>query len=447
MRTTYAHQGGEGAIDGAAGAEAHIDQDRWPGIAQLPQLHFATSRTKREEARFASACRRAGIELAGQNPDITIESDALFLRIADAGWLGLMESFMAGEWRAKDLTTVLMGLIKVGYEPTKITLAGLKLRRASHLNPSEELASIPPELMKHSAADGMSIFSAVFQSGVSTTVREAVDSYVRGAGKGREPARHFVDVTEIVAPVNVEREDLGAAQVHGIEMLLEAGDVGAGTHLMVYPTVGGAVAMAASRKKATVDTFTLDPEMALAVEERLTFAGLSDAVHIINPTDIPQRWAGGSRYDAVISIGTLDTLYPAAKKRVLKDIDHMLVAGAKAVLQTDIVKAPGQATDAIASLRAYMWPGLSYLEMADIHRMVDRNTSLRVIAETHIGAHQADSLKLRRAIFEGNLREAAADGFDVAYRRLWRYQFALREALLRCGILDTVQLTLRTRRR
>lgn len=354
---------------------------------------------------------------------------------------------MAGEWRAKNLTEVLMGLLNVGYAPTKLTLAGLKLRRASHLKPSEELASIPPELMKHSAADGMSVFSAVFQSGVSTTVREAVESYVRGAGKGREPGRHFVDVTQILAPIDVEREDLATAQAHGIEMLLEACEAGPGTHLMVYPTVGGAVAIAASRKKATVDTFTLNPDMAMAVEERLIFSGLSDAVQIINPPEAPKRWAGGSRYDAVISIGTLDTLDPAAKKQVLKDIDHMLVAGAKAVIQTEILKTPGQAEDAIASLRAYMWPGLSYVEMSDIHLMVDRTTSLRVIAETHIGAHQADSLKLRRAIFEGQLREAAADGFDVAYRRLWRYQFALREALLRCGILDTVQLTLRTRRR
>ena len=44
-------------------------------------------------------------------------------------------------------------------------------------------------------------------------------------------------------------------------------------------------------------------------------------------------------------------------------------------------------------------------------------------------------------------RDAAADGYDVVYRRLWFWQLALREALARLGMLDLVQLRLATRSR
>ena len=64
-----------------------------------------------------------------------------------------------------------------------------------------------------------------------------------------------------------------------------------------------------------------------------------------------------------------------------------------------------------------------------------------------MGSHHEQSLAMQRSLFSGHTREAAAAGFDIAYRRLWDYQFALREALFRLGMLDTVQFTLTHRNR
>ncbi|ERA55866.1 cyclopropane-fatty-acyl-phospholipid synthase, partial [Corynebacterium diphtheriae DSM 43988] len=47
----------------------------------------------------------------------------------------------------------------------------------------------------------------------------------------------------------------------------------------------------------------------------------------------------------------------------------------------------------------------------------------------------------------GNIRQAAADGFDVVYRRLWIYQLAMREALFIAGAVDAVQCLATTRHR
>ena len=45
------------------------------------------------------------------------------------------------------------------------------------------------------------------------------------------------------------------------------------------------------------------------------------------------------------------------------------------------------------------------------------------------------------------LREAAAAGFDPVFRRLWTFQFALREALMTLGMIDAVQFGLAHRNR
>ena len=46
-----------------------------------------------------------------------------------------------------------------------------------------------------------------------------------------------------------------------------------------------------------------------------------------------------------------------------------------------------------------------------------------------------------------SLREAAAAGFDPVFRRLWTFQFALREALMTLGMIDAVQFGLAHRNR
>ena len=99
------------------------------------------------------------------------------------------------------------------------------------------------------------------------------------------------------------------------------------------------------------------------------------------------------------------------------------------------------------SLRAYIWPALEYRDVDGLRKIVDKHTGLRVIGETHAPEHLALSLKHQLTTFQGQLREAAADGFDAVYRRLWVWQLALRQAMAELGMLDVVQYTLIHRHR
>ena len=424
---------------------AAIDAAAWPGLADVPAGRLVDLRARVAEASFARACAAAGLELdpAG-DPDLVVEHDALFPRLAVSGWLGLAESFMAGEWHSDRLTDVLEALIGTGYRPR----GGIPGRLPSPGRYGG--GELPAELVRLSSGDGFSAFGGVFASGVPTTVRTAVPSHVPGHSRGRGLTTHFVDLTTFSDPEDVDREDLGDAQARTVEMLLDAARVTAGTHLLEYPSTGGAVAIGAAHRRATVDTLTADPRQARWVTEQLMLAGVDASVHtevIDHPVPGPRDWRGS--HDAIVSVEKLEVLDERDRAGYIRALDRLLTMGGFVSMQTVI------ATDALSpvargaldALRAYVWPGLAYPTATDVHRLVDRESGLRVTAQTHVGGHHQRSLAMQRSLFEGQTREAAAAGFDIAYRRLWSYQFALREALFRLRMLDTVQFTLTHRNR
>ncbi|WKD57692.1 cyclopropane fatty acyl phospholipid synthase [Corynebacterium capitovis DSM 44611] len=394
---------------------------------------------------FARACSSAGLEVGeGEGADLTVERAELFPRLAVSGWVGLAESYMAAEWATpstQSLVDAIVALISAGYRPR--ATPRWSLSSCEHARPSGD---IPPDLVQHYAGDGTSSFAGHFATGVATSERVKFRSHTPGAGRRGEPAAYFVDVTNYSDPVGPERGDLGDAQRRSAEMLLDACGAGPGTHLIEYPSSGGTLAVLAAHRRGTVDSLTTDPAMARSLAEHLVYEGVDDAVRVE---------LGGSHggrvgsYDAVVAAEKLETLSDKSKEAYLRSIGRLVRPGGRVALQT-IVQTPSytKAADAaVDSLRAYVWPALSYCAVEDIGQIVDRATPLRMVACTHAPGHLAESLRLQRELFDAHLREAAADGYDPVYRRLWRWQFAVREALARMGMLDVVQITFTARRR
>ncbi|WP_018295481.1 SAM-dependent methyltransferase [Corynebacterium lubricantis] len=425
-----------------------LDTDMWPGVASVPDGFGMKVRSRLAEAQFARAVAAAGLHLrvdeSDTTPDLVIEYPELFNRLAEGGWVGLAEGYLAGEWRTEtpeDLARVLKELLSANYRP-----------RTTRIDPNSTFVGgeIPPELVARYSGDGMSSFAGRFATGVPTTQRIKADSHVRGAGRGNEPATHFIDVTEISEPVDVERADLGDAQRRSVEAILETLSVGPGSHVLEYPSAGGAFAIAAAQQRATVDTVTSDPAVSAAISERFTFAGVSEAVHteLLDDASLnPGSWHG--RYDGIASMEKLETLGHQQRAGYLSAIDRLLAPGGRVGLQsvvaTDLMNQAGSAS--LESLRAYVWPALDYPTVEGFRQLVDKRTGLRVVGEVHAPKHLELTLRLQRKMFTGQLREAAADGFDVVYRRLWIWQLSLREALAALGMIDVVQFTLTHRHR
>lgn len=420
---------------------AGIDADVWPGIVTIPTGMFAAARSRRAEAEFAAACDKAGLRLDGPDPDLRVMYEQVFTRVAYSGWLGLAEGFMAGEWESDNLVRVLVRLLEVGYRPggVKNQVGGLYL--------GEE---IPDSLVRLYSGDGMSVHGPVFSSGVPTTERVRMRSYVPGAGKRDEPAQHFVDVTELSAPTVVERADLGDAQLRAVAGLLDAARVGIGTHMLDFPSSGAALPIAAARRSATVDVFSSDAQQVDDVRDVLALADVDSSVHVELLESLfpnPRTWP--SNYDVITSVEKLEVMDAQAQQVYAQSLNRMLAHGGFLAVQT--VTATGRFAQVVEQcsdvLRAYIWPALNFLSVEELHRLFDVNTQLRIIAQTHIGGHYMEGLAMQRETFEAQLREAAANGYDRVYRNLWIFQLSLREALFRVGALDAVQLVVTSRYR
>lgn len=423
-----------------------IDVEEWPGVASVPNLAFAGARARQAEYRFAKACSNAGLVLLGNDPDLIIDHEELFSRLAASGWLGLAESYMAGEWRSERLADVLTALLGTGFKPRgklsgSFTLPGQAVDAGG---------ALPNELIRLSSGDGMSAFGGVFASGVPTTLRTAVKSHVPGAGRNREPASHFVDITKISEPVAVEREDLGEAQRRAASFLLDGAKVKAGSHVLEFPSSGGALAILAARRQGTVDALTADPAQVSSLEETFVLAGVEEDIHIeVIPQAIPSPREWGGAYDSIVAMEKLEVVGKHGSKRFIKAIDRMLTTGGNVAMQSLVATDQWSpvCSEAISLLKAYIWPALHYPTVDEVHQLVDRDSSLRVVKETHFAGHYLKSVQLQREVFEGQIREAAADGFDAVYRRMWVYHYALIEALLRLGCLNAVQFALTTKNR
>ena len=423
---------------------ATVDAQQWPNIVSVPTGRFMGWRARRAEAAFAGACARAGLELDPDNePDLVVDHAELFDRIAANGWIGLAEGYMAGEWRTETpdaLVHVVGKLLEVGFNP-KTTLG-----REARFSGGE----VPPELVAKFSGDGMSAFAGHFATGVPTMERVSVPSHSPSAGRGKEPKNYFVSETNYSAPLETEKLDLADAQARSVGMLLDAAVVRPGTHLAEVPSSGGAVAIAAAGRRATVDSIVTDPAVVRTLRERLTLGGAEDAVHLNVVEGLPRGMdRRKARYDAVVSAEHLETMPTRVQAHYFALIDGLLARSGRAALQTVVAtgKMTPAAQSALESLRAYIWPTLNYQTVDQIRKTVDSRSGLRVIAQTHAPDHLELSLKHQRTVFQSQLREAAADGFDAVYRRLWMWQLALREAMAHAGMLDVVQLTLTHRHR
>lgn len=424
---------------------AAIDAQAWPSIATVPGGSLLPLRARIAEAHFAKACRNAGLELdPGAQPDLIIDQESLFARIAQAGWLGFVESYLAGEWRTPDsaaLVKVLTRLLATGYAPR----GKVQVPVAPY-----DGGQIPADLVRLYSDEKTSSFAGIFSTGVATTVRDSMTSYVPGQHGNHEPKHHFIDVTSISEPQDVERDDFHDSQARAAQFLLDDLGVTASSHLLEFPANGSVLAEVAGRRRAVVDTLSNDAEHLAALRDDLVLAGVEDFVHtqhISNPLPTPSDWQG--RYDAIACMEAFEYLSRTDRVYFLRHAGRLLAPGGKLGLQT-LVATDGMtasARNALLALRAYIWPGLDYLDTTSHHKLFDQKSGLRIIKQTHFGSHYRKSLQLQRSFFEGHMREAAASGFDAVYRRLWVFQLALRETLLDLGMLDAVQFTATHRHR
>lgn len=433
---------------------AIIDERRWPGVARVPGGRLAGVRADLARRGFTRALARAGVvdvaaDDAAGGRRIRIRDAALYARIADSGWLGLGESYLAGEWDSDTLPETLAALLAAGLDAGPGGRLGRGLRTVAGPRPDAAEADpggdLPASLVALYAGPGLAPGSALFASGPATTVVEQVPLPGPGAGRRGAPDQVPVEVTRVADPVAPDRADLPAAQARRVAAMLRLAGVRAGDRVLEWPAAGGAAAIAAAQAGAAADVLAVSDDAAEAVLAAAGAAGLAPAVRVLRAPDaLPGPRAFPSDYDAILCVERLETLGAAGLRTWLRDAERLLAERGRIVVQAAVATGDFDETaaEALQLTRSYVWPALHHPSLAALQRTVARDTGLRIVSRTHFPGHWAASLRLWRARFEANSRQAAGLGYDRVYRRLWDYHLALQEALVASGRLDMVLLEL-----
>lgn len=420
-----------------------VDATKWPRLVQPLEGFALKTRARLAESEFARACEAAGVTLSGVDAQIRVDHELLFERIARSGWTGLAEGYMAGEWSVASsdvLVDVITKLLQQGYVP-----------RRTAWKPQAETAgaTLPHSLVQHFSGDGVSAFQGHFATGVATTERQLTRSYPEQRTKQQGAKRRFIDVTTFEAPMSAERSDLGDIQARSARQLLDLVGAGRGMRILEYPSTGGAVALAAASRGSVVDALVDSHEIAASLREYLILNGASTDVRVAVGKLGEPHWAQQhGPYDAIVSFGQLEACPKKDKVHYLRAMDRMLLPGGRIGMQSVMARRSGaKAVDracrvALQVLGAYVWPGMEYMYEREFLKLVEQQTRLQAISVSRAPEHLRLSLRLQRQMFDGRLREAAADGYDEVFRRLWLWQFAVREAVTAVGGLDLAQAVL-----
>ncbi|MEJ5919910.1 class I SAM-dependent methyltransferase [Corynebacterium sp. H78] len=435
-----------------SGERSSIDASRWPRVARTPDGFMLDNRSKWAADAFAATCARAGIarETSREGTDelrIEVRDEMLFDRIAEADWLGLGESYLAGEWDCERLPEALSKLLDEGLDGGPKGSMLRSMRTLARSRPQPEAisggAELPTTLLGLIAGPNLATGSALFASGVRTTVQEMKTNHAPGAGRSGFPSKWPVHVTYIDPPKHVARVDFATAQLRRIDAMLDAGRVRAGDHVLVWPSTGGEVALRAADRGAGVDVLAVREDHAETILDRAEEAGLGGVVQVLRAdNEVPSPREFDSDYEAIINVERLETFGKARLRSWLRNAERILTPEGTIVVQMAVAtdtfdEAADSATDIV---RSYIWPNLYYPTMENLRRIVDRDTGMRIAAETHYPGHYSETLKLNRDFFAACSRKAAGLGYDRVYRRLWDYHLALQQALVDTGRLNMVQL-------
>lgn len=428
-----------------------VDAERWPGVARVPDGPLLGKRADLARKSFRRACARYGVQIDGPG-SATIgirDSDAMFRRIAEADWVGLGESFLAGEWESDTLPRTLAALFDAGLDVGAEGRVGRSLRKLSGRRPTPRATGpggeLPASLIELFAGPALTGGSALFASGARTTSLEEIPNQAPGAGRGGVPAHWKVDVTRIDAPEGVIRADLPEAQARRVDRMLDLARVRAGDRVLEWPSSGGELALRAADRGASADVLAISDDHADAVGKRAAEAGLSGPVRVLRADQVipsPRDFDGD--YEAIFNVERLETFGLDGIRRWLRGAERVLADRGTIVVQMAVAgdRFDDSAGAALDLVRSYVWPALHYPTMDELRRIVDRDTGLRILSESHLPAHHERTLELWRELFAVHSREAAGLGYDRVYRRLWDFHLALQQALVASGRTDMVQIEL-----
>jgi cyclopropane-fatty-acyl-phospholipid synthase len=338
---------------------------------------------------------------------------ALARALALRGDLGFAEAYMRGDWSSRDLPGLLY-LFSVNLEAyerdQRRSLPVRLMTRLQHL------------LRRNSRRGSRRNIAAHYDLGN--------DFYAR-----------WLDGSMSYSSAVYDRSfDLARAQERKYELILAQLDPEPGEHILEIGCGWGGFAEYAARQGMLVTAVTLSQEQYDYAARRIRAAGLQDQVEL----RLADYRTLQGQFDHIVSIEMFEAVgqeYWATYHEVL---NRCLKPGGRVALQVITIRKDLFETyrrESGGFIQRYIFPG-GMLPTENHLCELARESGLEPLAMERYGEHYADTLADWGEAFNAQTPWLEEHGYDVRFRRMWRYYLAFCEAGFRDGRIDLVHLCL-----
>ncbi|MDX1961672.1 MAG: cyclopropane-fatty-acyl-phospholipid synthase family protein [Pirellulales bacterium] len=352
-----------------------------------------------------------------QIPPVSVEilNPRLYGELALGGSLAAGETYARGWWRASELTDFLRLMLRNTQE-LRLDGGSAWLKRVGHV---------------------------LLHWWQRNTVRGSRQNISAHYDLGNDFFAQFLDPTlsYSCARFSTPQTDLESASLAKIDDLCQKLDLRAGDHLLEIGTGWGAFALHAARKYGCrVTTTTISREQAAHARAKITNAGLSDRITLLEQDYRQLR----GQYDKLVSVEMLEAVGHQFYDRYFSQCAQLLKPGGKFALQSITIADQkfDQYRRGVDFIQRYIFPGGCLPSVTAICQSLTRATRLRVVQLEDLSAHYAHTLALWRREFNKNLDKIRALGYPETFLRLWEYYFCYCEAGFRERQIGLAQLVL-----
>ncbi len=346
---------------------------------------------------------------------IRVNSPAFYPKAVFGGSIGAGESYVAGDWDADCLTT----LVRIVARNSKLLdrleqrwswLARPWQRVKFLLRPNDRSGSKKNILAHYDLGNRM------YESFLDSTMMYSAAVYPDAETSLEEAAVYKLD--HICRRLDLRPED-------------RVIEIGSGW--------GGFAIHAATQYGCHVTTTTISDAQYEEAARRIATAGLEDRITLLKQD---YRDLEGT-YDKLVSIEMIEAVGHRYLPQFFEQCMHLLKPDGMLLLQAITIQDQlyQRYLRSVDFIQEYIFPGGCLLSNQHLMKLVSDKTDMVVRGLEDFGLDYARTLKDWNDRFMSNFKNIEQYGYDERFKRLWRYYFSYCEGGFRERTISVVQLT------
>lgn len=360
-----------------------------------------------QHARFGDSDAPLHAELHILHPDAWAE-------IALGGSIGAAESYMNGDWRCNDLTS----------------LVQIFARNLNLLDQMESKVAFFTDL----ARKGLHWWHRNSQSQARKNIAAHYDL-------GNDMFKLWLDPLMMYSSAIYPSADstLDTAARHKLQRIGEKLQLGPNDHLLEIGTGwGGLSVYLAQTFGCKVTTTTISKEQHALARERIDAAGLTDRVELLLEDYRDLK----GQYDKLVSVEMIEAVGLQYLPQYFRKCSSLLKADGAFLLQSITIadQRYDYAAKNVDFIQRYIFPGGALPSNTRIGECLRDVTDLRLVHHEDIGLHYARTLKDWRDRFHHKLNDIRALGYDERFIRMWEYYLCYCEGGFRERVISCAQM-------